>query len=89
LKIYETNCDPTLAEDKLLPNNAFLVKYSDKEEIKYDIVICSKKVSIFDHYYDQYKKGLLDITQTAGTVNPKLWNDPKQPQSQPKSSKKK
>lgn len=73
MRILNEACDPELATDKSLPNNAFLVTYNTGEEKKYDLVISSKKVDIFDHYYDKYKKGLIDIQQTDGTANPKLW----------------
>jgi hypothetical protein len=79
-------CDPEVATDKSLPNNAFLVSYSVGEEKKYDLVISSKKVEIFDHYYDKYKKDLIDIQQSDGTANPKLWKSQEEIQ---KSSKKK
>ncbi len=73
MKILNEACDPESAKDKSLPNNAFLVTYNVGEEKKYDLVISSKKVDIFDHYYDKYKKDLVDIQQTDGTANPKLW----------------
>jgi len=38
-----------------------------------DITISQKKVEIFDHYYDKYKKDLINIVQSKGTANPKLW----------------
>jgi len=86
LRILNEACDPEVATDKSLPNNAFLVSYSVGEEKKYDLVISSKKVEIFDHYYDKYKKDLIDIQQSDGTANPKLWKSQEEIQ---KSSKKK
>jgi len=86
LRILNEACDPEVATDKSLPNNAFLVSYSVGEEKKYDLVIFSKKVDIFDHYYDKYKKDLIDIQQSDGTANPKLWKSQEEMQ---KSSKKK
>ena len=71
--IYE-NCESSKANDRSLPNNAFLVTYKEGEETKYDVVQSSKIVDIFDRYYDKYKKGLISITQGGGTANPKLWN---------------
>ena len=73
MKILNEACDPELAKDNTLPNNAFLVTYNVGEEKKYDLVLSSKKVDIFDHYYDKYKKDLIDIQQSDGTANPKLW----------------
>ena len=40
--------------------------------------MCIKQSEIFDHYYDKYGKGLKKITQTAGKINPKIWQDPKE-----------
>ncbi len=71
--IFE-NCDSTKAKDRSLPNNAYLVTYVEGGETKYDVVQSIKVVDIFDRYYDKYKKGLISITQSAGTANPKLWN---------------
>ena len=71
--VYE-NCDPVKAIDRSLPNNAFLVTYVEGDETKYDVVQSIKVVDIFDRYYDKYREGLISITQSAGTANPKLWN---------------
>ena len=73
MKILNEACDPEVATDKSLPNNAFLVSYVEKDEQKYDLVISAKKTDIFDYYWDKYKEGLLDIKQAQGTINPKLW----------------
>ena len=86
MRILNEACDPELAKDKSLPNNAFLVTYHIGEEKKCDLVISSKKVDIFDYYYDKYKKDLIDIKQTDGTANPKLW---KSQEEQQKASKRK
>jgi len=67
------DCDPSSADDKGLPTNSFLVEYVQGETSHYDIVMSSKKVDIFDHYWDTYKKDLLDIVQTEGRLNPKLY----------------
>ena len=40
--------------------------------------MCIKQSEIFDAYYDKYGKGLKKITQTAGKINPKIWQDPKE-----------
>ena len=52
INIIQTNCDKTVAQDKSLPRNAYLVVYSEDGEEKFDIV-CSLQVDIFDHYHDQ------------------------------------
>jgi hypothetical protein len=62
-----------LADDKSLPYTAYIVKYYDDEKCNYDIVICNKKIDIFDYYWDRYREGLIDFKQTEGRVNPRLW----------------
>ena len=52
MKIINENCDPKVAEDPKLPYTAYLIQYSDKEVVKYDLTIGDSKVEIFDHYYD-------------------------------------
>jgi hypothetical protein len=83
MRIIHEDCDPTISEDKTLPTNAFLVEYINGETTHYDVVISGKKVDIFDSYWDKYKKNLINITQAAGTSNPKLWG------SKPPENKKK
>ena len=73
LKVINADCDPTLSEDKSLPSNAYLVEYIQDDVTHFDIVTCQKMVEIFDEYYDKYKKDLINITQTEGRINPKLW----------------
>jgi len=73
LKVINADCDPTLSEDKSLPSNAYLVEYIQDEVTHFDIVTCQKMSEIFDEYYDKYKKDLINITQTEGRINPKLW----------------
>ena len=73
LKVINTDCDPTLSEDRSLPSNAYLVEYLQDGVTHFDIVSCQKMVEIFDEYYDKYKKDLINITQTEGRINPKLW----------------
>ena len=49
MKIINENCDPKVAEDPKLPYTAYLIQYSDKEVVKYDLTIGDSKVEIFDH----------------------------------------
>jgi len=83
IKIIHEKCDASLSLDKSLPCTAYLVEYTENEETFFDIVVGSKRVDIFDHYYDKYKKGFINMTQTEGRVNPKLWGA-----QQPKKSSK-
>jgi len=74
VKILQKDCDPSLGEDKSLPNTCYVVEYYSDGSKHYDLVVSSKQVDIFDHYYDEYKEGFITMYQSAGTVNPKLWN---------------
>jgi hypothetical protein len=74
LNIIHKDCDKTLAKDKSLPINSYLVTYIIKDEEKYDIVQSGGKVEIFDNYYDEYGKGALkEIKWTDGKVSPKVY----------------
>lgn len=83
IKVIQSDCDPTSAQDKTLPNNAYLVEYLQDEITKFDIVMAGTTVDIFDEYYDRYKKDFKNMTQAEGRANPKLWG------IQPKETKKK
>ena len=73
IKVLQQDCDPSLSNDKSLPYTAYLVEYIEGETTKIDIVTASKKVDIFDHYWDKYKKDFVNMTQSEGRVNPKLY----------------
>ena len=62
------NCDPELANDRLLPYTAYIVKYYDDDQCNYDIVIANRRVDIFDHYWDKYREDLISFKQTEGRV---------------------
>ena len=72
INIIHEQCDPDLAKDTSLPYTAYLIEYKNGENICYDIAVSSKKVDIFDYYYDKYKN-LQALDWTNGTVNPKLY----------------
>lgn len=76
IKIIRPKCDPSLAQDTSLPCTAYLVEYMEEGQVFFDIVLCSKKVDIFDHYWDNYKEGFITFKQTEGRANPKIWEDP-------------
>lgn len=80
ITILHKNCDASLAKDKSLPKNSYIVAYSNEDKVMYDIVQ-GTKVSIFDHYYDEYKNVIL-INWTDGNINPRLYNN--QPQKKNK-----
>lgn len=75
VKFLHTDCDPSLAEDKSLPNTSYLIEYTLDGMTKFDIVVSSKKVYIFDHYWDNYRGDFINMTQTAGIINPRLWSE--------------
>jgi hypothetical protein len=76
VRVIREDCDPELAQDRTLPNTAFLVEYEKDGRTCYDIAIPRKKVDMFDYYWDKYRHGLKGWTQTEGRSNPKLWEDP-------------
>lgn len=73
VKILHQNCDKSLANNKNLPRNSYLIGYLDAEEKKFDIVQSNSKVKIFDHYYDEYRN-IISIDWTNGTINPKTYD---------------
>jgi len=75
MKIIYEDCDPTKAEDRTLPYTAYLVEYKIDEESHYDIVTSSKRVDIFDAYWDKYGDKFVTMNQSEGRVNPKLWGN--------------
>lgn len=75
VNIIHQNCDPELAQDRSLPHTAYLIEFNDGIGIVYDIAIASKRVDIFDHYWDKYRN-IISMKQTEGRCNPKLWQDP-------------
>ena len=82
IRILHEDCDPTVAEDRSLPYTAYLVQYKDNDKVKFDISTATKRVDIFDYYWDKFRS-VMNMTQTQGRVNPKLWGN-----SEKKSKKK-
>lgn len=72
MTILYKECDPSLAKDKSLPRDSYLVSYLIDDELKYDISRGSR-VEIFDYYYDIYRN-VTSISWTDGTVNPKTYD---------------
>ena len=77
MNIIHKDCDPSLAQDRSLPYTAYLVEYLQDGMTHFDIVTCNKRVEIFDYYWDRYREDLINMTQTEGRMNPKLYNPPK------------
>jgi len=55
IKVLHQNCDKSMAKNKELPRDSYLVGYLDNEDKKFDIVQAGSRVSIFDEYYDKYR----------------------------------
>ena len=51
------------------------MEYIEGETTKFDIVTAPKQVDIFDHYWDKYRNDFVNMTQTEGRVNPKLYGN--------------
>ena len=87
VKVLKEKCNPDDAKDKSLPYSAYLVEYKVDDKSCFDIAITGRAVDLFDYYYDLYKKNFIKFTQSAGIVNPKLWNDPTQPKKGKRNKK--
>lgn len=79
IKMIHKDCDPSLCEDRSLPYTAYMVEYLQDGMTKFDICSANKQVDIFDHYWDNYRHDFVNMRQTEGRANPKLWNDPNAP----------
>ena len=87
IRILQEDVDIEMGDDKSLPYTCYIIEYKDKEgNTKFDLVVSSKQVDIFDHYWDKYRDGFVSMKQSGGAVNPKMWNAPG---SEPKEKKKK
>ena len=73
VRIIHQDCDASLGDDRSLPYTAYLVEYCQDGITKFDVVVAPKRVDIFDYYWDLYRHDLINMTQTEGRVNPKLW----------------
>ncbi len=63
-----------VANDKTLPNDAYLITYIVDDKECMDLTRCKSQVSLFDMYYDTYGPGSIQsIKYGYGTANPKLW----------------
>jgi hypothetical protein len=77
LRILYEDCDPDKALDRSLPYTAYLIEYKKDGESHYDVALGKKQVEIFDHYWDKYRENFVNMKQSEGRINPKLWgNEP-------------
>ncbi len=81
INIHAPDCSLEKSNVKSLPTNSYLVEYTvdNSDKIHYDIVIASKRVDVFDFYWDKLKGGLKKIGYTQGTRNPAMWGNPPAP----------
>ena len=75
--LYE-NCEIEKVDTKHLPYTAYVIEYEVDGKIQYDVAVSAKAADIFDHYYDKYKKGFRNLTQSKGIINPRLWKSNKE-----------
>ena len=88
ITIIHENCDAVAANDKGLPNTAYLITYRKENKVLYDIAMSSKQADIFDHYYDKYKKDFVTMKQAEGQIRPNLWHDRRKEAEPPKKKRK-
>ena len=72
-EILQEKCAKEDAKNKQLPIDSYLVTYAIDENIFHDIVRTSKRVSVFDMYYDKFGNCLKSMEWTDGRINPRLW----------------
>jgi hypothetical protein len=72
-EILKHNC--TLEEAKVtdVPKDAYIVSYMVSGKICYDLTRSSKKVDVFDMYYDSMGDAIQSIEWGCGKINPKFW----------------
>lgn len=62
------------AKDPSLPSDAYLVFYEIDGNMRMDVCRGSRRVDIFDLYYDKFGAGVVkEIKWGYGRKNPKLW----------------
>ncbi len=70
--ILHKECDPSLAKDKSLPRDSYLVSYMKDDNLVHDISR-GTRTELFDYYYDNFRN-VTGIKWTDGTVNPKVYD---------------
>lgn len=73
-QILLENTTLEVAKDSSFPNDAYLIWYVVDGETRMDLCRTSKRVHLFDLYYDKYGPGAIQkIDFGYGRTNPKLW----------------
>ncbi len=73
ITILHEDCDKELSKDTSLPYTTYLVEYKLDGTVRYDVVNCKKMIDIFDHYWDHYRHDFINLTQTEGRIDPRLY----------------
>ena len=75
IQVVQQNIDPDNFEDKELPTDVHLVKYTMANEVIFDAVRAYAKVDIFDAYYDKLRTigEINEIKSGYGKIKPKLY----------------
>ena len=61
--------------NKKLPTDVYRIFYKVQDKIHCDMVRTSRKVDLFDMYYDKFGPGVIQkIDWGYGTINPKSWD---------------
>ena len=71
-EILMTNVTWNEAMTSQAPNDAQVISYEVDGEIKYDLTR-GNRTSLFDMYYDKFKKDLKAINFGNGKISAKLW----------------
>lgn len=62
------------AKDFSFPSDAYLIWYLENGKEYLDLTRCSRKVNLFDMYYDKYgPDSIQKIDFSYGRVNPRIW----------------
>jgi len=70
--ILHQECEPSLAKDRRLPRDSYMVTYIKDGSLVYDIARGSR-VEIFDYYHDNFRN-VKSINWTDGTINPRVYD---------------
>ena len=70
--ILHQECEPSLAKDKRLPRDSYMVSYTKDGNLVYDIARGSR-VEVSDYYYDNFRN-VKSINWTDGAINPKVYD---------------
>ena len=70
--ILHQECEPSLAKDRRLPRDSYMVTYIKDDNIVYDIARGSR-VELFDYYHDNFRS-VKSINWTDGAINAKVYD---------------